>query len=157
LMAVILKEEVAMSVKENKAIVRRFYEEFYNKRNEAVPDELISPDYRIWSAGREWVALPTRGQQCIRMFVVGWWGGFPDLSFAIQDMVAEGDRVVSVDLVHATHTGDFPWGPGGKPIKATGKPVTLVDVIVTRLAGGKIVEEWQSVNWASLYWQLGAI
>jgi predicted ester cyclase len=157
-MTVVLKEEVTMSAKENKAIVRRFYEEYYNKRNEAVLDELISPDYVYWtSAPGGWRALPTRGPQCIREFTVTWRNAFPDFVYSIESMIAEGDRVVTVNSFRGTHAGDFPRGPGGQSIKATGRLITVVEIVMSRVSAGQVVEEWQSFNTAALWRALGAV
>ncbi len=144
-----------MTAEENKALVLRFMEEVYNKRNLDVLEEFIAPDAVGRNAsGRAYSDL--RGPEYYRGFLSHWWQAFPDITFTMEDVVAEGDRVVTRTLWRGTHLGTFRYGPSG-PIAATGKQMVLADVLITRLAGGKIVEEWESVNWVDLWEQLGAL
>ena len=129
---------------------------YYGKRNDEILEDVVSPDYAINIAWAGWSRLPTRGPECIRGFIKLWWAAFPDVSFTIEEMMAEGDRVGTVITCRGTHQGVWTRGPYG-PIEPTGRQFILPTMIVSRIADGKIVEEWESVNWASLWRQLGAV
>ncbi len=76
---------------------------------------------------------------------------FPDINFTIEDMVAEGDKVVARWTLRGTHLGEFIGIP------PTGKQVAVSGVIIHRLAGGKIVEDWALRDSLGLMRQLGLI
>jgi predicted ester cyclase len=76
---------------------------------------------------------------------------FPDMHYTVEDLIAEGDKVVCRWTVRATHQGEFMGVP------ATGKVVTWTGISITRFAGGKDVEDWESFDMLGLMQQLGAI
>jgi predicted ester cyclase len=95
-----------MSVEENKAIVRRYFEEALNRQNLAIINELLAADFinhspRIATVGREETA-----QDLARFFTA-----FPDWQTILEDIIAEGDRVVVRRTVHGTHRGLFLASP----------------------------------------------
>ena len=144
-----------MSTEENKAIVRRLWEEFYQGRDAGVLDELFADDYVFRFAATGWRAR--EGREGYKGGGKVWWGAFPDLSFNLEKMFAEGDLVVAFFTLTGTQQGDWTRGPNGVTIKATGRPLNLPDIVVYRIHDGKIVEEWESLNEGSLWQQLGAI
>lgn len=79
---------------------------------------------------------------------------FPDKRFTVEDAIAEGDKVVLRWTVRGTHRGPF-WTPVGT-IPATGKSVTVEATVTYRLEGGRIAEEWISLDWLDAVQQLGA-
>jgi len=123
-------------LKENKATVRRLWEEVWNNRELDVVDEIMSPDYAAHERG----------------FFPRWLAAFPDAQFILHDMVAEGDKVVSRITFRGTQQGEY------MGIAATGKQVEVKGVWIHRLEGGRIVEgqEWGYVDWLGLLRQLGA-
>jgi predicted ester cyclase len=145
-----------MSVEENKAIVRRLYGELYQKRNTAILDELLAPDYVLRFAADVWQPSVTRGPAVYREFMKVWWEAIPDFAVTIEQMLGEDDRVVTVCTWSGTHRGDLAYGPAG-PIRPTGRRLNLPDIIVSRISEGQIVEEWESANMGSVWQQLGAI
>ena len=145
-----------MSTEENKAIVRQLYEELYQKRNTAILDELIAPEYVLRFAAAGWQPSVTRGPAVYREFMKVWWEALPDFSVGIEQLIAEGDSVVTVCTWSGTHRGDLAYGPSGA-IKPTGRRMSLPDIITSRISEGQIVEEWESANMGSLWQQLGAI
>ena len=97
---------------ENKAIVRRWLEDGLNARNLAIIDELFAPDYanhspRLGVVGREYTAL-----EPAEFFVA-----FPDWRTTIDDVIAEGEKVVVRRTVQGTYTGEVQ----GAPVPPTGK------------------------------------
>jgi steroid delta-isomerase-like uncharacterized protein len=129
----------------NKAVIRRFVEEVQNNKNWAVYDELNDPDFVNLSAPPGAPADREGGKVYLKAFVEA----YPDVRYTIDDMIAEGDRVVTKKTFTGTNTGEF----AGMP--ATGKRVTLQFVDIMRVRDGKIVEHWLCVDRLSWLQQLG--
>ena len=144
-----------MSIEENKAIVRRLWEELFQNKNTAIVDELFAPAYVRRMAGAGWETTPGRGPEVYRSDMKAIWPAFPDATATIEQLIAEGDRVATLLTFSGTHHGDWP-GPNGV-IRATGRRVTLPIAIVYRISEGKIVEDWESDNNGSVWQQLGAV
>jgi predicted ester cyclase len=77
--------------------------------------------------------------------------GFPDYQTVIEDMIAEGDKVVARIKMTGTNTGEF------MSIPATGKRVAFTGIYIARIANGKIVEHWGEEDGVSLLGQLGVL
>ncbi|MFQ5824914.1 MAG: ester cyclase [bacterium] len=140
------KEDVSMSTEENKALVRRLIEEAWNKGNLAVIDEILYPDYvlHIDAPG----AINREGyKQAVSMYRVA----FPDFRFVIDDMIAEGEKVVIRATMSGTQEGEF---MGNAP---TGKKLTMTAIAIRHLENGKIVEEWVETNMLGVLQQMGVI
>ena len=73
---------------------------------------------------------------------------FPDMQLTVEDMIAEGEKVVVRSAFSGTHQGEL-FG-----IPATGKRVTRTSVIIFRLAKGEIVEGWYGQPWGRPYWRI---
>jgi steroid delta-isomerase-like uncharacterized protein len=127
-----------MSLEENKAIARRYQEEVWGKGNLDLIDELVAPDFVDHSlpAGMD------PGFAGARRAVKGALDAFPDAQWTVEDLIAEGDKVVVRWKMDATHEHPF------RGIAPGGKPVTISGITILRLVDGKIVERW--VNWDSL-------
>ncbi len=134
-----------MSTATNKAIVRRYLEQVFNERRTDLFEEFLVENYQIHGAGippgleaaKEWHAM------------IG--AAFPDMQLTVEDMIAEGDKVVVRSAFSGTHQGEL-FG-----IPATGKRVTRTSVIIFRLAKGEIVEGWYASDDLALMQQLGVI
>jgi steroid delta-isomerase-like uncharacterized protein len=137
-----------MSTATNKAIVRRYYEEVYNRKNLGVIDELIADDYTAYLPGG---IEPLRGRAGRKQANMLHLGAFPDLRLTIEDEIAEGDKVVQRLTIHGTHQGEFMGTP------ATGKQVRCTGIHISRLAGGKIVEQWGEFDGLGILQQLGVM
>ena len=96
------------------------------------------------------VAAP-RGPEAIKAHVREWLNGFPDLKFAIEQQVAEGERVASQLVMTGTHTG--PWAG----IPPTGRAVSIRMIAIHRVQKGKIIEDWVLVESLGFFQQLGAV
>src|SRR5947209_9301219 len=130
----LLKGEHCMSAEENKALNHRFFEEFWDQKNLAVADELMAPDHVNHTAGSP-PGLPP-GPEGFKQFASVYFTAFPDLRITIDDLVAEGDKVVTRWTTRATHKGDL------MGIPPTSKQVTITGITIDRIDGGKIVETW---------------
>ena len=136
-----------MSTEENKAIVRRIWEEVLNKQNLALVDELIDTNYVYHGPGGQEVKGPEGLKQVFTMYLTA----FPDLHFTIEDMVAEGDKVVCRVTLRGTHKGDL------MGIAPTGKQVTGTRTVIHRIVGGKEVEGWDCADTLSMLQQMGVV
>jgi steroid delta-isomerase-like uncharacterized protein len=138
------KRRLKMSVEENKAIIRRWVEGL-NKHDTSIVDQLISDDYVFHGPGGQEV----KGPESFKQLAVASLAGLPDAHYAIDDMVAEGDKVSVRYTMTATHKGEY------RGIPPTGKRITVTSAFFYRLAGGKIVEALPYSDSLTLYQQLG--
>lgn len=125
-----------MSTEINKAIVTRLWDEVWNQNKLTVCDEIFDTEY----AAHE------------KRFAPMFRGAFPDIFFSVDDMIAEGDKVVSRYTITGTHRGEFMGVP------PTGKHIRLTCIWIHRLENGRIVEgrDWGEFDRLSLLEQLGA-
>lgn len=136
-----------MSTEQNKAVVRRFSEELISKGNMAVADELIAENY----VNHNPIPGQMPGREGFKRSVTGLRMAFPDLYEAVEDMIAEGDKVVVRATRHAIHRGAF------MGVASTGKHVTIPTMYILRVADGKITDAWLNWDMLGLMQQLGAI
>lgn len=132
----------------NKAIVRRAVDEVWNGGNFSVIGDLVTQDFVVHgttSTGE------IHGAEGISQFYGSLHQAFPDLSFTIEDQIAEGENVVTRWTATGTHLGNF----AGLP--PTGKRVTLTGIDIDRFLDGKVVECWPVMDELGLLQQLGAI
>ena len=138
-----------MSTEENKAVLRREVEELYNHTgNLDVVEEIFSPEY----VSHEPTSGEVRGIEGARRFAATFREAFPDLQNAIEDMVAEGDKVAMRFGGSGTHLGETEaFGP------PTGKRMKITGITIKRLTDGKIVEAWTNFDALGMMQQLGVI
>jgi steroid delta-isomerase-like uncharacterized protein len=136
-----------MSAEENKEIVRRFWG-VWEKGNIGLVDELVAPDYVNHSPG---MPGQPEGPEGIKAVVSMFRAGMPDLRVLIEDVVAEGDKVVMRYRIEGTHEGEL-FG-----VPPTGRQVSIESITVERLSGGKIREHWRITDTLDMMQQLGAI
>jgi len=138
-----------MSEEQSKAVVLRFYNELWNERNLNVADEIFAPDcvtYQLQSGAE---AVPVaRNPEAIKHHVAEWLAGFPDLRFTVEQILVEGERVMTQSVMHGTHTGVW------LGITPTNKEVSVRLSVIHRIADGKIVEDWVLVEALGFFQQL---
>lgn len=145
-----------MSVEENKAIVGRWFTEFWGKDfNPAVIDELAAPDIRFEYS----LHAPLRGRDAVREFATAFRAAFPDLGFeGTADLMAEGDYVVGQWIGGGTQTGDaFDDLPVGSLPAGTGKAMRFTGVTILKVENGLITEELGLDDGITALQQLGLI
>ncbi len=121
---------------ENKALVRREQEELWNHTgNLDAAQELFAPDYA----------------EAARQEAADFREGFPDVVSTIEDLIAEGDRVVARWRARATHRGEY------MGIPPTGNEVNFTGISVYRIEAGKIAESWTAEDDLGLMRQIGAV
>ena len=135
-----------MSTEDNKTLIRRAYEEAFNQRKLAVLDELDTPDFVVHNA-----STTMQGLEAFKQFLSLYLTAFADALFTVEDLIAEGDKVVARHTFRGTHTGNL------MGIAPTGKQVTTTGVTITRFANGKGVELWGNSDDLGLLQQLGAV
>ena len=134
-----------MSTEEYKAKQRRVWEEAFGKGNLEVIDELFAPSYYFRSP----LGIDIKGAEGFKQNLAMMRSAFPDMHITIDDMIAEGDKVVTRFTLTATFTGDL------MGITPTGKKVTVSGIVITRWEDGKEVEAWESLDTLAFYQQLG--
>lgn len=137
-----------MATEQNKALVGRFVEETFNHGNMSVFDEMVAPDFV------EHEQLPPGipdGREGVKVMSTMLRSAYPDFKATIDDILAEGDKVVVRMTWSGTHQGEF------MGIPATGKSVSIGVIDIIRIAGGKLVEHWGQMDSMGMMQQLGAI
>jgi predicted ester cyclase len=137
---------------EAREVVDQFFERLWNGRELDLADRLIDPDCQTHQlqSGADGAGV-TRGPGAIRHHVADWLRAFPDLEMHVRQSVVEGDRVAS----HCTMTGTHSESWMGLP--ATGRPVHLEMMVIHKVRGGRIIEDWVLVESYGLFHQLGLI
>jgi steroid delta-isomerase-like uncharacterized protein len=137
-----------MTPEENKAVVQRFYElveDVFRTGDVDALDEVIAPEFVFHQPG-----TPPDLQSYKRFFAM-FRLACPDMSQTVEEMMAEGDKVVDRLSWQATHQGPF------LGIPPSGNALTMTEIHINRIADGRIVERWGEVDRLSLMQQLGAI
>jgi steroid delta-isomerase-like uncharacterized protein len=134
----------------NKATLRRFQEALSSSDWEVISktiDEVVEPDAKI----RTPLPIEATGAELLKEVFGRLLRAFPDLHVTVEDVIAEGDKVVARNTVTGTHQGEY------MGLQATGKSVTYNEIFIARFAGGRIAETWGLVDVLSQMRQLGAI
>jgi steroid delta-isomerase-like uncharacterized protein len=136
-----------MSLEANKALSRRIWDQVFNERNLAVADELIAED----AVNHEGTppGIPERGPDNLRGVVTMLVTAFPDLHTAIDQVIAEDDKVVLQITSSGTHQGAF------MGIPPTGRRFALRAVHILRIQDGKVAEHWAVRDDLGMLRQLG--
>jgi steroid delta-isomerase-like uncharacterized protein len=135
-----------MSTEDNKALVRRFYEEVINQKNLSLVDELCTTTHVYHNPpttlhGRE------EFKQLLSLYITA----FPDARLSVEDQIAEGGKVVMRYTFRGTHQADL------MGIPPTGKQVTVTGMIITHIVNGQFEEGWLNFDALGMLQQLGVI
>jgi steroid delta-isomerase-like uncharacterized protein len=136
-----------MAAETNKLVMNRFLE-FINTSSEKLAQELISPNAVFHVPGR---TEPMRGPAGYLAIIGMMRGGFPDIQWTLEEMVAEGDKVAARFTMRGTHRGTF-FG-----VPPTGKTISVQAMNIYRLSGGQFVEEHGQPDMLGLLQQIGAV
>jgi steroid delta-isomerase-like uncharacterized protein len=139
---------MAMSVEENKAIVRRYIEVGWSTGDMSAVEEAVAPDYRRHQPN---MVMPVESEKELEQLIAMYRAGIPDLDIKIQHMVAEGDWVVTRVICKGTHTSELAGIP------PSGKQLDLTASDIFQMVNGKIVESWHNVDDLGLLQQIGVI
>ena len=121
-------------LEQNKTLFKRYVDEVFHKRNMAVIDEFLDPN------------LVEHREEIYAILAA-----FPDLHITVEDLIAEGDKLVGRVTLTGTHQGELMGSP------ATGKKVSFSEILIVRISNGKVVELSEVADTMSMMQQLGVI
>jgi len=129
----------------NKVLVLRGWEELVNQKNLDAFDEFYAADAVHHEPDQD-----LQGLEEVKQYIAMYFEAFPDMSVSVEDLIAEGDKVVSRYAYLGTHQGEL------QGIAPTNKHIEKEGITIHRIEGGKIVEEWEQYDKLSFLQQLGA-
>lgn len=135
-----------MSVETNKAVAQQFYAEVFSAGNLNLIDELFAVTFVDRDPGN-----PFQSREGLKQFVSMYRGAYPDLHITIEDMIAEGDKLVVRFIARGTHKGTL------MGIPPTGRQVTVTGIDILRFEDGKMAEHWGNQDILGMMQQLGVI
>jgi steroid delta-isomerase-like uncharacterized protein len=136
-----------MSLEENKALVRPLMKDVFTKGDLTILDGLVAPDFVLHgTTGQE-----LRGREAYKQYIITIRKAFPDFHVTIEDMIAEGDKVVCRTTLSGTFKGEF------RGILPNNKKVTVWAIRIDRIVNSKIAETWTRTDTLSQMQQFGAI
>ena len=133
---------------ENSALIRRWFEEVWNKGRMEAIDEMASPDVIGHGQAQHETDI---GMAEFKPFVVALRSAFPDMKVVIDQTIEQGDKVVARWTSTMTHKGQF------LGFAASGKKATVTGTSIQRIVNGKIVEGWDNWDQLGLLVQIGAV
>lgn len=137
-------------VTRNKAAFRRFHDAVNSGDAQLIAqtiDEVVEPDVRIGTP----LPIDATGAQALKQVWTTLLRAYPDLHVAVEDLIAEADKLVSRNVVTGTHQGEYLGLP------PTGRSVTYNEIFIFRFDDGRIAETWGVVDVLAQLRQLGAI
>jgi steroid delta-isomerase-like uncharacterized protein len=134
------------NAEKNKAIVLRHWEEVVSKGKLDLIDETFAPDFVAHEADQD-----IRGPEGVRQFIVMLRAAFPDLQVTVEDVLAEGDKVVQRWSACGSHQGEL------MGLAPSGKRISVAGITISHFEGGKVAEEWELYDTMGMMQQLGAI
>jgi predicted ester cyclase len=133
-----------MSTDDNKALVQRFYDEVINQKNLAALDQFVAPNAVNHTVP---AGLPQGPSQFLSMHLTA----FPDVQATVEDLLADGDKVVALVSYRGTHQAAF------RAVSPTGKQITIMGINIFRIVNGQMVEHWGLADRLSALQQLGVV
>ncbi|MBI4493819.1 MAG: ester cyclase [Chloroflexi bacterium] len=137
-----------MSTEDNKAIAGRFVQAWGKKGGANIVDELAAPDI---SVAYPVLPQPIHGREAFKELLHQVYAGLPDGETTVDEVIAEGDKVVVRWTARGTHQGELMGVP------PTGRHLAWTGITIYRLAGGKVVEELGVGDSLGMFQQLGVI
>lgn len=122
-----------MNPEELKVLMKLFFEDIWNKGNISALEVFLEPDFMYHNP-----IFPETGNgiEGYRQIVTTLRAAFPDMQWIVEDVLADGDKVVTRWTMHGTHTGTY------LGIPPTGKTVKFSGISINRFVGGRIAEQW---------------
>lgn len=134
-----------MSTETNKAIVRRYFDQVLDEQQHDLAEEFLAENIELHGSGL------APGLEVVQQWLTMFAAAFPDGHYTVEDVVAEGDRVVARTTFNGTHKDEM------QGIPATGKAVSVPSITIFRLDNGKIAEGWLINDNLGMMQQLGVI
>jgi len=135
-----------MTLEQNKAIAQRFIQEVFVRQDERAADELTAPDFvpHSWPGVEPGVESLKQAQRRVS-------AGLEDARMTVEDVIAEGDKVVVRLTSHGRHAGEFMGMP------ASGKAYDISEIHIFRIENGKVAEHWRDADMLGMLRQLYAL
>ena len=133
-----------MSTAENKMIAYRILDELFSQGNLSTINELFSPDIIVHDPDKE-----LRGPDQVEQGITRLRTAFPDLYYTVEDMIAEGDKVVIRFTGRGTHQGEF------RGVAPTGKKMIYTGIVILGFIQGRLVDYWAVSDALGIFQQLG--
>jgi steroid delta-isomerase-like uncharacterized protein len=124
---------------DTKVIVRRLYEDVWNKRKLEVVSDLFSPSHALHDSNFSGSSV---GPEAYKIQAAMFLAAFPDLRFTVEDTVAEKDKLVASWTISGTHKGEF------MGIRPTNKRMSVEGITIHYIANGKIIDS--NISWDAL-------
>jgi len=137
-----------METEKNRAVARRYIDEFWSKGKLELADELVNPAFTRIDPSTPWVSGDRDG---VMQLMLALRSAFPDLHFEIQELVTSEDKVVVRWTTTGTHQGQL------LGIAPTGKSTTVMGISFYRLVGNQLVDECTVWDTMGMMQQLGVI
>ena len=133
---------------DNQALIKKYFEEVWNKGNLSLLEEIISPNYINHNP-----AAPDTppGPAGLVPIIEGIRKAFPDLRYEIKNIVVSDNQVAVHTIMHGTHTGDF-FG-----LKPSNRKVEVPQMQIEKISNGQIIEHWRVTDELTMQKQLGLI
>ena len=135
---------------ENKELVRRWFEEVWNKGRADAIEEMFDENGIAHGLADD-PSQPIRGPRDFRPFHTVFREAFPNMTIVVEDLIAEADKVAARCSVRGKHEGDFM----GR--EATQSPVEFTGIAIVRIDNGKIIEAWNNFDFMTLHKQVGLL
>ena len=132
------------------AVLRRWFEEVWNKGREEAIDEMLAEDGIAHGLADE-SGQELRGPTNFKPFFRNFRGAFPDIEVVIEDCICEGDKAAARCTIRAQHTGD------SLGVAATNRQIAFDGLCIVQVKDGKIIEAWNNFDFASLNKQIGVV
>ena len=133
-----------MTTDDNKALVQRFYDEIINQKNLAALDQFVSPNAVNHTVP---AGFPQGPSQFLGLHL----NAFPDAKATVEDLLADGDKVIARVSFRGTQQAAF------GSINPRGKPITVMAINIFRITNGKMVEHWGLADRLNALQQLGVV
>ncbi len=134
----------------NKVLIHRWFEEVWNKKREAAIYEMLHPDAQIYGLAEK-PDQAILGPEGFLPFWKNFISAFPNISVAVESVLAEEDKVAGRCSVRGKHTG---LGIGIEP---TNTQISFTGIVLLHVKDGKFYEGWNNFDFLSLYQQLGLV
>jgi steroid delta-isomerase-like uncharacterized protein len=131
---------------ENKALVRRWFDEVWNTGSVSAIDEMLASNAVVHGLGPD-----LRGPAEFKPFHVAYRSAFPDVRLQVEEVIAEGDLIAARWSATGTHRGD------SLGFASTGRRAQFTGLTMVRIQGGKIVEGWNNFDQLGMFQQLGVV
>jgi steroid delta-isomerase-like uncharacterized protein len=140
-----------MSTEENKAIVRRWFDEVLSRGDMDALDSICAECHPQFAVVRGVMEPAPLGMSGLKSLITGLRSAFPDLQATVEEQIAEGDKVVTRVTMRGTQRGEFQGMP------ATGKAFSIPGVSIWEVRGNLLIQEWVSWDAMGMMQQLGAM